>query len=168
MVYVFFADGFEEVEAITVVDILRRNQIETKMVGVGTMTPKGMNGVTVNADIAIEEIKLDEDLKMVVLPGGMPGAIALQNSEAVKKCLEYANTRGLYIAAICVAPAILGERNILVGKKAVCFPGFEDKLIGAMVGKEDVFVDDNIITAKNMDVALPFAKTLVDLLKGQK
>jgi 4-methyl-5(b-hydroxyethyl)-thiazole monophosphate biosynthesis len=105
---------------------------------------------------------------MVVLPGGMPGVAALQNSEGVTKCLEYASKRELYIAAICVAPAVLGGNNILVGKKAVCFPGFEDKLIGAMIGKEDVFVDDNIITAKNMEAAMSFAKTLVDLLREQK
>ncbi|GHU85872.1 4-methyl-5(B-hydroxyethyl)-thiazole monophosphate biosynthesis protein [Clostridia bacterium] len=166
MVYVFLADGFEEVEAITVVDILRRSDIEIKMVGVGTMTPKGMNNVTVNADISVEEIKLDEDLKMIVLPGGLSGAATLQNSEDVTKCLEYASKRELYIAAICVAPVILGKNKILIGKKAVCFPGFEDTLVGAIVGKEDVVVDDNVITAKDMEVAMPFAKTLVDLLKG--
>jgi 4-methyl-5(b-hydroxyethyl)-thiazole monophosphate biosynthesis len=164
MVYVFMADGFEEIEAVTVVDILRRNRIVTKTVGVGTRSPKGAHGIVISADVTIEEVVLGPDLRMIVLPGGLDNANSLAVSKDVARCLEYADKNGRYIAAICAAPMVLGVNKLLVGKEAVCFPGFEGRLDGAIVKDADVVVAGNIITARDMGAAMPFSAALVDLL----
>jgi 4-methyl-5(b-hydroxyethyl)-thiazole monophosphate biosynthesis len=167
MVYVFLADGFEEIEAISPIDILRRAGVLVKTVGVSGKTATGNHGITVTADIQMSEIKLDGSLEMVVLPGGLPGANNLQNNEDVVNAMNYAAQNERYIAAICAAPKILGANGLLKGKKATCFPGYEDELTGAITTPESVVTDGNIITAKGAGAALLFGFELVKALKGQ-
>ena len=164
IVYVFLADGFEEVEAITVVDILRRAEVEVLTVGISSKTLVGAHDIVVQADIDICELAMDNNIEMIVLPGGMPGVYNLKKSKKVIEVLRYANNNGIYIAAICAAPTILGEQNMLYERQAVCFPGMEEELLGAKVVNNNVVVDGNIVTGKNMEAALEFANTLVGLL----
>lgn len=164
IVYVFLADGFEEVEAITVVDVLRRAEVEVLTVGVSSKTLIGAHNIVVQADIDICELAMDNNIEMIVLPGGMPGVYNLKKSKKVIEMLRYANNNGIYIAAICAAPTILGEQNMLYERQAVCFPGMEEELLGAKVVNSNVVVDGDIITGKNMEAALEFANTLVGLL----
>ena len=164
IVYVFLADGFEEVEAITVVDILRRAEVEVLTVGISSKTLVGAHDIVVQADIDICELAMDNNIEMIVLPGGMPGVYNLKKSKKVIEVLRYANNNGIYIAAICAAPTILGEQNMLYERQAVCFPGMEEELLGAKVVNSNVVVDGNIVTGKNMEAALEFANTLVGLL----
>ncbi|MDR1260443.1 MAG: DJ-1/PfpI family protein [Oscillospiraceae bacterium] len=167
MVYVYLANGFEEVEAISVIDILRRHEIELQTVGVNTISPVGMHGITVKADVLISDIFINKSTKMIVLPGGT-GVSNLANSETVIQHINESNKNNIFIAAICAAPTILGAHGLLQKKKAVCFSGLENQLIGAVVCKDPVVVDGNIITAKNMEAAFLFSQTLAKLLSEFK
>jgi len=167
MVYVFLADGFEEIEALTTVDILRRANIKTITVGVGGVTPVGAHGIKVAADIPESEAVFS-DLEMIILPGGMPGTLNLEASETVNKFIEYSYENNLWLAAICAAPSILGHKGLLHKKQAVCYPGFEKHLDGATICDKPVVVDGNIITARGMGAALDFSLTLLSLLKGKE
>lgn len=165
MVYVFLAEGFEEVEALTPVDLMRRAGIEVNTVGIGGEYITGAHGITVKADINETELCADsESIDMVVLPGGMPGTLNLKVSNTVNKYIDLAMEKGAYVAAICAAPSILGEKGLLKGKMAVCYPGFEDKLSGAMVFEAGVICDGNIITARGAGVAVDFAAQLIAAL----
>ena len=166
MIYVFLADGFEEVEALAPVDILRRAELEVKMVGVGGRTVTGSHGITVTADIEEKDVTTD-DMEMMILPGGMPGTLNLEKSPIVTACAEYCARNNIYLAAICAAPSILGHMGILKGKEAICFPGFEGQLSGAKLSDKHVCVDGHIITAKGMGVATQFGLTLAALMAGQ-
>lgn len=164
MVYVFLADGFEEVEALTPVDYLRRAGIETVTVGVTGKTVVGAHNIPVVADITADEIVLDGDIQGIILPGGMPGTLNLENSGTVQSAIDFSYKNGLMLAAICAAPSVLGHKNILKGKKAVCFPGFENELYGA-VGYDGFSVTDgNIITAKGAGSAADFAFEIISYL----
>lgn len=165
MVYVFLAEGFEEVEALAPVDILRRAGAEVQTVGVGDKTVTGARGITVQADITDAEA-VTEGLEMVVLPGGAPGYLNLEKSPVVQKFIDYAFEKGEWIGAICAAPSILGHKGLLNGKRAVCFPGFEKELKGALPGTPPVTEDDNIITATGAGVAVEFGLALAAKLKG--
>jgi 4-methyl-5(b-hydroxyethyl)-thiazole monophosphate biosynthesis len=163
MVLVLLADGFEEIEALTPVDMLRRAGVEVKTVGIGTKNPTGSHGISVEADILPEEADLSK-LDMVIFPGGMPGSLNLDASPFTDKVLSAAKDNGARIAAICAAPLVLGRRSILKGHKATCYPGFESELIGAEVSSDGVVTDGLITTGKGMGVALAFSKELVGLL----
>lgn len=171
MVYVFFADGFEELEALSPVDVLRRAGIAVTTVGVGGRRITGAHQIPVVCDAAAEEVS-PEELEMVVLPGGMPGTVNLEASPVVMSFLDKALAEDKWIAAICAAPSILGHRGLLRGKEAICFPGFEDALEGAALSDKPVCVDktggSKIVTAKGAGVALEFALTLVACLKGEE
>ncbi|MBQ8915528.1 MAG: DJ-1/PfpI family protein [Clostridia bacterium] len=168
MVYLFLAEGFEEVEALTPVDLMRRAGIEVTTVGVGGEYVTGAHGITVKADICEGCADPEcEDLEMVVLPGGMPGTLNLKASEKVNAFIDAAIDRGAYVAAICAAPSILGEKGLLEGKMATCYPGFEDKLRGAMTFDVGVIAAGNIITARAAGSALDFAAELIGALKGE-
>ena len=129
MVYVFLADGFEIIEALAPVDMLRRAKIDVKTVGVSSEIVTSSCGVGVKCDMTIDEFDF-YDVEAVVLPGGMPGTLNLENSSAVQKVIDNANNTNAFICAICAAPSILGNKGLLSGKKAVCFPGFENSLEG--------------------------------------
>ncbi len=170
MVYVFLADGFEEIEALCPVDLLRRAGAEVKTVGVTGSEVTGSHGITVKADISLAdaEKELDKDsLELVVLPGGMPGSTNLDASETVHKFIDVATECDAYIAAICAAPMILGKKGLLKGKSATCYPGFEEYLIEATYYDAAVVVDGKYITSNGMGSALDFGLQLVELLKGE-
>lgn len=167
MVYVFLADGFEEIEAVTAVDVLRRAGYDVKTVGIGNKFIVGVNKIKLEADIGENEINLSK-IEAIVLPGGMPGATNLKNSKTVLKALNYCIENKKIIAAICAAPLVLGEAGMLKGKTAVCYPGFENRLNGANILDEPVCVDENIITAKGPGASFMFALKIVEILSGKK
>ncbi len=156
MVYVFLADGFEEMEAIAPIDLLRRGGVQVKTVGVGTKIVCGADGIPFICDIEEGEIVTE----------GMPGTANLDKSEAVERCLALAKQQGLWVGAICAAPSVLGHKGLLQGKRATCFPGFEQELTGAEFTGAAVEQDGKIITAKGAGAAVEFALKLVEALKG--
>ena len=122
MIYLFLADGFEEVEALTPVDYLRRCELEVKTVGVHGKMVRGSHGITVIADCTMYDVELDQ-AQMIILPGGMPGTLNLEKSRMLQGLIDLCTERNIPIAAICAAPSILGHKGLLEGKKATCFPG---------------------------------------------
>lgn len=167
MVYFFIAEGFEEIEALCPLDILRRAGIKATTVGVGAKVITGAHGISVTTDITDDEYN-DENPEMIFLPGGMPGTLNLDACETVHKAVKTAYERGSYLAAICAAPMILGQMSLLVGRKATCYPGFEDKLTGAVVTGEKVVSDGKILTAKGMGAATEFGLLIVEKLVDKK
>lgn len=167
MVYCFLADGFEELEAIAPIDILRRAGVEVTTVGVTGKVVSGSHGIIINADISVDEFKTDDSLEAVILPGGLPGAVNLENSSAVQNAIDFALEKGAYICAICAAPQILGHKGILSGKEAIAYPGFEKELIGAKISESHVAIDGNFITAKGAGVAVEFGLAVAASLKDQ-
>lgn len=169
MIYVFLANGFEEIEALTPVDCLRRCELEVKTVGVGGRAVTGSHGITVFCDLIAEEVALNDRLEMIILPGGMPGTLNLEKSQYVKSAIEFCRDNKIPIAAICAAPSILGHMGLLKGKKATCFVGFEDQLLGAdVLTDRPVVTDGDIITACGMGNALDFACAIVSKLISSK
>ncbi len=168
MIYVFLAEGFEEIEAITPIDMLRRCGLDVVTVGIGGNYITGSHGITVNTDIEDRNILLDENIEMIILPGGMPGILNLEASEHVQKAIDYCIENKKYIAAICAAPSILGHKNLLHGKNATCYKGLEDHLIGANIVFEDVTIDGNIITSRGAGTALSFSFALIKLLISEE
>ena len=168
MIYVFLAEGFEEVEAIAPIDILRRAELDVAVVGVGRKNVTGSHGITVVADVMDCEIAPDENCEGIILPGGMPGTLNLEKNENVQKFIDYAVENKLVIGAICAAPSILGHKGILNGKKAVCYDGFETQLFGAEIGDTSVCRDGNIITAVGAGVALEFGFKLTEMFLDDK
>lgn len=167
MIYVFYAHGFEEIEAIASTDILRRADLAVKTVGIGAKTITGAHGVTVHCDM-IDHLASLKEMEMIVLPGGMPGTTNLEKSEVVRSFVEFAAENDKYIAAICAAPSILGHMNLLEGKKATCYPGFESDLAGAQYTGARVEQDSKLITASGPGAAIDFALKLVECLKGSE
>ncbi len=167
MIYIFLAEGFEEIEALAPLDILRRAELPVQTVGIGTREVTGAHGITVKADLSEEALVLD-DMAAVVLPGGMPGTKNLEASQTVAKALETAEQNGALIAAICAAPSILGRRGLLKGKCATCYPGFESALYGAAVSAEPVVRDGRILTACGAGAALEFGFALVSALHSDE
>lgn len=165
MVYVFLAPGFEEIEALATVDVLRRANVDVQTVGVGNRQITGSHGIAVVADTDTGSFQpgLAEG---VVLPGGMPGAANLEASSAVKDCVLRCAEKNRLVAAICAAPFVLGHLGLLKGRKATCYPGFEKELTGAQVEKRPVCVDGNIVTGNGPGAAIAFALELVAFLKG--
>lgn len=168
MVHVFLAEGFEEIEALTVVDILRRAGIEVCMVSVtGSREVTGAHGVCVKADVTFDEAPCLEESEMLLLPGGMPGALNLRNHSNLCALLLNHCEKGSPVAAICAAPFILGELGILEGKKATCYPGFEKQLGGAIHTADMVVKDGMIVTGKGPAAAADFSFAIVRMLKGE-
>jgi 4-methyl-5(b-hydroxyethyl)-thiazole monophosphate biosynthesis len=163
MIYMFLATGFEEVEALCPLDLLRRAGLDIKTVGVGGKYITGSHGITVEVDMT-EDALCDTAPTAVILPGGMPGTTNLDTSAVVHRALDDAKKNGALIAAICAAPMILGKRGDLRGKGAICYPGFETYLDGAIVSENRVVTDGRIITAAGMGVALEFGLALVSAL----
>lgn len=168
MVYVFLADGFEVVEALAVVDVLRRAKIETATVGIGGKRIKSSNNIEIACDKVDEEISLMDDIEGIVLPGGLPGTTNLDNSNTVDAFINFSIENKLLVAAICAAPSVLGKRNLLDGKNATCYPGFEKYLYGANYTAAFVEKDGNIITGKGMGVAVDFGLEIVSYLRSKE
>ena len=168
MVYVFLANGFEEVEALAPVDILRRADVDVKTVGVGSEIIRGAHGIPVITDLDANEIELNENIEMIVLPGGMPGTVNLEKNENVQKAIDYCIDNNKYISAICAAPSILGHKGILDGKTVTCFPGFEKELGKANYSHELVVNDGKITTARGAGAAIKFGLKLVELLVSKE
>ena len=167
-VFVFFADGFEEIEGLIVVDILSRADVTVEMISVtGKKEVTGSHGITVKADFLFEETDFAH-ASMYVLPGGMPGTKYLGAHEGLASLLSSAGTEGKKVAAICAAPSVLGDLGLLKGHRAVCYPGFEERLTGAQVTDEEVVVSGDVITSRGMGTAIPFALALVGELRDQK
>ena len=166
MIVMFLANGFEEVEALTPLDLLRRAGETIITVGIGGREITGSHGITVLADTDDAHLP-SQAPDMIILPGGMPGSATLDTSSVVDRVLADAATRDAYLTAICAAPMILGKRGILNGKNAVCYPGFEAYLDGAAVSADKKLVTDGkIITAKGMGVATELGLELVRILCG--
>ncbi len=167
-VCVFLADGFEEIEGLTVVDILRRAGVDTVMMSVtGEKMIRGSHGINVEADCLFDESEAD-GADMLVLPGGMPGTLTLQQHSGLNALLRSFDERGKNIAAICAAPSILGGLGMLRGRKACSYPSFENKLEGAVVQQVPVVTDGHITTGRGMGAAIPFALRLTEILLGQE
>lgn len=164
MIYVYLANGFEEIEALTPVDLLRRAGKQVIMVGVGDSVIVGSHGIAVVPDTIAQEAILDDELEMIVLPGGMPGTLNLEGSPYVQDAIDFCIKNNKTIGAICAAPSILGHKGLLKNKTAVCYDGFETQLDGANIGSGSVAVDGNIVTARGAGVATQFALKLVELL----
>ena len=165
MIIVLLAEGFEEIEALTPVDILRREGFDVKTVGISAKTVTGSHGISVIADAIPDDINLAE-VEMAIFPGGMPGSLNLDASAYTDKVISEVYGKGGRIAAICAAPLVFGRRGLLKGKKATCFPGFENELIGAAATGENFVTDGNITTGKGMTVSLEFARELVRVLRS--
>ena len=167
MIAVLLADGFEEIEALTPVDMLRRAGLDVKTVAIGSKVAVGAHKIPVICDMEAKEVNEDE-LSMVIFPGGMPGSLNLDASPFSDKFINAVNKNGGRIAAICAAPLVLGRRGLLVGKEAICYPGFEAELVGAKISKKSVVTDGNITTAKGMGVALEFSREIISLILGKE
>ncbi len=167
MILVLLANGFEEIEALTPIDVLRRAGLKVVSCGLGGKTVRGSHGITVEADALPGEIDLSE-VTMAIFPGGMPGATNIDSHPFTDKAIDAVTKNGGRLAAICAAPLVLGRRGLLEGKRATCYPGFEGELAGAIVTDDGVVTDGNITTAKGMGVALEFAKELVRLTLGEE
>lgn len=166
MVYVHLAEGFEEVEALTIVDVLRRAGVDVKTVSMtGEISVMGTHGICVKADIVYEDVDY-EQCEMIVLPGGMPGAANLEAHEGLARHIKCFAENGKKLAAICAAPMVLATHGVLAGKRATIYPGMEDRLQGAVACDEGVITDGNVITGKGPAYAMAFALALAADLRG--
>ena len=166
-VYILLANGFEEIEGLMVVDLMRRAGIDIKMVSItDSLDITGARGIGVKADITLKEAGDDAD--MVVLPGGMPGTLNLGLCQPLMEQIHKFNAAGKGLAAICAAPTVFGKAGLLQGKKATCYPGMEGDLQGAIVSTDEVCHDGHIITSRGMGTAIPFALEIVKTFKGEE
>lgn len=164
----FLAEGFEEIEALTPVDVLRRAGIEVITVSISdTIQVTGAHQITVTADALFNDIEY-KSADILVLPGGIPGATNLYNHRDLRTLLQDFARENKLIAAICAAPMILGELGLLKGKIVTCYPGFESHLKGANVTTQSVVTDENIITGKGVGVAMAFSLRLVEILTDEQ
>lgn len=165
---VFLADGFEEIEGLTVVDILRRAGVETQMISIkDEKMVVGSHQIAVQADVCLKDADCT-DADILVLPGGMPGTLHLGACRELTDLLVKFHENGKKTAAICAAPSVLGDLGILKGKKACCYPGFEDRLTGAEVVFDEVAADGNVTTSRGMGTAIPFALALTAQLVSEE
>jgi 4-methyl-5(b-hydroxyethyl)-thiazole monophosphate biosynthesis len=166
MNYLFLDNGFEEIEAITTIDLLRRANIALTTVSItGNPMVLGAHNIAVEADGLIERIDFS-DAEMLILPGGQPGVKNLDAHDGLKSLLERYAGEGRLLAAICAAPTIFGALGILKGKKATCYPGLEDQLTGAyVVTDQRVVTDGNITTSRGAGTSVSFALRLIEILK---
>ncbi len=167
MLYMFLADGFEETEAIGAIDVIRRAGIEIKTVGIEGKVICGSHGIKITADIEKSDVDFQK-MAGVILPGGMPGTTNLEKDGLVVKAVRFCMDNSLLIAAICAAPMVLGKLGALKGKKAVCYPGFEEYLDGAMLCSDGAVADGNVVTGKGAGASLMFGAKIVDYFKPGK
>lgn len=166
-VSVLLADGFEEIEALTVVDLLRRAQIYVDTISImEDYTVHGAHGINIQTEDLFEEVNFVES-DMIVLPGGMPGTTNLNAHEGVRRVVKDFAAEGKPIAAICAAPTVLGNLGLLKGKRITCYPGVETEIQGAIMLRTQVAVDGNIITSRGVGTAIAFALKLIEVLVGE-
>lgn len=167
--YVFFADGFEEIEAIGTVDILRRSGMNVVTVSVkDTHEVTGAHNVTIKTDILLPEVTLD-NAEWLVLPGGMPGAENLHNCKPLQELLKAQNAKKGRIAAICASPAVvLGQLGLIEGKRATCYPGFEKLCKGAKMEDVRCVTEDNIVTANGPSSVTNMCYVIITISKGRQ
>jgi 4-methyl-5(b-hydroxyethyl)-thiazole monophosphate biosynthesis len=167
-IFLFLAQGFEETEAINVIDVLRRGNVHVTTVSVEeTLSVTGSHDITVMADKLFNDIDFSKG-DMLILPGGMPGTNNLNSHDDLKILIKDYYSQHKYIAAICAAPLILGQLGLLRNKEAVCFPGYEKELAGAILSDKRIVVSDNIIMAKGAGCAIEFALKLVEILQNKE
>lgn len=166
MYYMFLAEGFEETEALVTLDMMRRAGINIKTVGINSAKIKGAHNIIVEADTDVCQIKIS-DCEGMILPGGMPGTENLYKSETVHSVMKFCYDNDKLIAAICAAPIIPGRVNMLEGKNAVCFPGFEDELKGSCVSDSLCVRDGSIITAKGAGAVFEFSYEIISFIKDE-
>ena len=166
-VYVFLAEGFEEIEAIGTIDLLRRAGLPTHVVAVG-LEPNvtGAHGIAIQADLSISEV-YNDDVLALVLPGGLPGVTNLDASQRLHQLIREANQEGKLLCAICAAPSVYGKAGLLEGKEAIAYPGFEGYLHGATVSAQPVVRSANFITAKSAGYTFDFALAIIEALEGK-
>ena len=165
---IFMANGCEEVEGLTVVDIVRRAGIEIDMISItGEKMITSSHNVSFCADVLKEDVNFDE-YDGIVLPGGLPGTTNLGTDATVNEVIKKYAKEGKLVAAICAAPSVLGLAGLLEGKKATCYPSFEEKLLGAVWQEKPVVVDGNIITSRGLGTAIDFGLEIVKYLKGEE
>lgn len=165
MVVILLAEGFEEIEALTPVDILRRAGLTVKTAGVGGREITGSHGIRVAADMTVREIE-PRELTALVLPGGLPGTRNLENSETVQGLIDHCVEQGKLVGAICAAPSILAHKGLLKGRAATAFPDFQQDLVngGARLSESYVCRDGQFVTARGMGVSAPFGLKLAEIL----
>lgn len=166
MVYIFLADGFEIIEAMSPVDMLRRADIEAVTVGLDKKIIVSSCGVPVTSDITSDEFEF-KNVDCIIIPGGGQGVINLENSQFIQNVIDEAVACGALVCAICAGPSVLGHKGLLKGKNAVCYPGFEDALEGAVLSDDYVVTDGRFITAKGAGVSVDFGLEIVRQLKGK-
>lgn len=167
-VAVLLADGFEEIEAVTVIDVLRRADVQVRTLAVKeSRQVRGAHGIDLEADGLLDHEASSADWDFVILPGGQPGADTLRDDPRVTSLLESQLGKNRRVAAICAAPIALGIHGMLKGRRVTCYPGFEDQLRGAFLGSEPVVIDENLTTSRGPGTAMAFAFALVEQLKGR-
>ncbi len=167
MVYIVLGNGFEESEAVIPCDLLRRAGVETKFAGIGGTLIKGSNGITVQADCAVEEMLLAQT-EMIVLPGGLGGVQSIKNCPSALEAVRALYAGGKYIAAICAAPTILAELGITDGRDATCYPGLEGKMGRAKMHACGAVTDEKVITGRAAGKAFDFGLALIEALRGEE
>lgn len=164
---VHLADGFEEIEAVNIIDVLRRAELNVTVISVtGNLEVKGSHGIKIITDQLFDEVNY-EFIDMIILPGGMPGSANLNEHLGLREQILNFNENKKLLGAICAAPMVFGNLGILKNKKATCYPGFENQLHGAIVTNENIELSDNIITGKGAGVAIDFALKITEILKGK-
>jgi len=166
-VCVLLAEGFEEIEAVTIVDVLRRAEVDVVTLGVTGRHVLGAHGLKLEADKTLQDVA-DDSWDMVVLPGGMPGSENLRDHPGVQGLVKRQNERGGKLAAICAAPIALASAGVIEGRRATSYPGFGGELSGAEYREERVVVDANVFTSRGPGTAMEFALRLAEDLKGRE
>lgn len=168
MIYAFLAKGFEEVEAIATIDVIRRAELDICTVGIGSKIICGSHNIPVFCDLEESEVSTEDNIDGIILPGGMPGTLNLEKSKLVNDFIDYCVSENKLIAAICAAPSVLGHKGLLNQKKATCFPGFESELAGAVLSDDFVVTDENIISAKGMGSAIEFGLAISEFFTSKE
>jgi 4-methyl-5(b-hydroxyethyl)-thiazole monophosphate biosynthesis len=167
-VYVFFANGTEEIEGLTVIDLLRRAGIKVESVSIEeNLEVMGSHEILIKTDRGFSDIVFD-DADMLVIPGGMPGTMNLLACQELQKLINEFHQEGKMLAAICAAPIVLGASGVLKGKRATCYPGYEDRLVGASYVDQPVVCDGNIITSRGLGTAIEFSLAIIEHFCGSE
>jgi protein deglycase len=160
------ADGFEEIEAVTLIDVLRRAGFSVETCGLNSLQASGSHGITITADMTLDQA-LECAWDLIVIPGGMPGATNLRDDARIGKLLEKTAKAGGYVGAICAAPIVLAHFGFLKGRKATSYPGFGEQMPGAEYSNDCVVCDGNVITSRGPGTAMEFALTITEMFAGR-